>query len=80
MLLAAHCQRIREHVVDIDELVVTVGAFDLDDLQDEHAKKVYVKDAIPYPSYDRYTYKSKYSPNKKNNDTIILIPSYLFGF
>ncbi|KAJ0173207.1 hypothetical protein K1T71_011383 [Dendrolimus kikuchii] len=58
VVTAAHCQQIRDQKTEVEEFLVTVGAFDLDDLADNEAQSYYVKHATPHNDYDPFTYKN----------------------
>ncbi|KAJ0173206.1 hypothetical protein K1T71_011382 [Dendrolimus kikuchii] len=58
VVTAAHCQRRGDEVNEVKQFVVTAGAYDLDNLADNEAKRYYVERAIPYIDYDPYTFKN----------------------
>lgn len=58
VVTAAHCMQLRETTVKLSTMVVTVGAFDLNDVTDDFAKRFYIEHATPHSSYDPFTLKN----------------------
>ncbi|KAJ0173208.1 hypothetical protein K1T71_011384 [Dendrolimus kikuchii] len=63
VISAAHCLFLREVVTKTSEVLVKVGAHDLDDVTDDIAKNIYVAKATAHDAYD---------PNTLKNDIIVL--------
>lgn len=58
VVTAAHCMFVREIVTKTKDVVIKVGAFDLDDLSDDISKTVYIDKATRHEGFDPYTLKN----------------------